>query len=150
MREMLHKPRAWLMPSTMASDARTNALAYVGVAPVPTLTQEQRAAEQKVGKSNPVRYRMEMNSLIYEPHVAWSLPLGNYEMVCTIEERRDGGRVVIVKENGVEIDHAEFPAPERGDFLDAMRASNHAQKLREKWYSRALQGMTAEFARLRP
>ena len=93
---------------------------------------------------------MDMSRLIYGPYVVWSLPLGNYEMVCTLEERDDGSRLVVVKENGVEIDRAEFPAPERGDLAGAMAASNHAMGLRDKFYSRAMQGMSAEFARLRP
>jgi hypothetical protein len=30
---------------------------------------------------------MNMNHLIHGPHVIWSLPLGNYEMVCTPKRR---------------------------------------------------------------
>jgi hypothetical protein len=93
---------------------------------------------------------MEFNELLYAPHVAWGQTLGNYKMVCTIEERRDRTTVLVVTENGQELERAEFPAPERGDFAGAMAAWDAAWKLREKYYQRALEGMQPEFNRLRP
>lgn len=93
---------------------------------------------------------MDMNRLMSGPHVAWSLPLGNYEMVCTIEARPDRSSLLVVKENGVEIDRVEFPPAERGDLAGAMAAWERAWQLREQLYSRAMLGISAEFARLRP
>jgi hypothetical protein len=93
---------------------------------------------------------MDMNRLIYGRHVLWSQNLGNYEMACTVEERPDGSWVVIVKENGAEIERAEFPAPEHGDLAGAIAATNHAMQLQQKFFSRAMQGMSSEFSRLRP
>lgn len=93
---------------------------------------------------------MNMNSPIYGSRIARCLPLGDYEMVCTIEERRDGSAVLVVKENGIEIDRGEFPAAERGDLTGAMAVWDRAWQLRDQLYARAMQGMRPEFARLRP
>jgi len=93
---------------------------------------------------------MDLNALLQGPRVAWSLPLGNYEMVCTIEERPDLSSVLVVKENGAELAREEFPAAPREDPASAMAVWDRAWKLREQFYPRASKRMSAEFERLRP
>jgi hypothetical protein len=84
------------------------------------------------------------------PHPSWSYTLGNYEMVCTLEERSDGSFLVLVTKNGQELERLTFPKPVPGDFESAMAASNAAMKLQEKYRLQAAQGMQPEFNRLRP
>lgn len=86
--------------------------------------------------------------LIAGPRVAWSLPLGNYDMRCTLEECQDGSSVLVVTENGQELDRVEVGAPPKGDLQAAMKAWEIAWDLRSRYFDRAMQGAAAEYRRL--